>query len=81
LFGYTSMQESDKLEARYANYFQIGQNAVEFIIEFGQFYPDEATPLLHTRIVTSPVYAKTLIALLQKALVQHEDQLGPVRER
>ena len=74
------MQESDKLEARYANYFQIGQNAVEFIIEYGQFYPDEAAPLLHTRIITSPVYVKNLIALLQEALEKHEDQFGPVRE-
>ncbi|HEY1758755.1 MAG TPA: DUF3467 domain-containing protein [Bryobacteraceae bacterium] len=74
------MQQSDKLEAKYANYFQIGQNAAEFVIQFGQFYSDEAEPLLHTRIITSPAYAKTLISLLQEAMEKHEAQFGPVRE-
>ena len=74
------MQQSDKPVARYANYFQIGQNAAEFVIQFGQFYADDAEPLLHTRIITSPAYAKTLIGLLQEAMDKHEEQFGPVRE-
>jgi hypothetical protein len=74
------MQESDKPEAKYANYFQIGQNAVEFVVQFGQFYTDETVPILHSRIITSPVYAKTLIGLLQEAIDQHESQFGPIRE-
>ncbi len=74
------MQEPEKPEARYVNYFQIGQNAVEFVIEFGQFYPDDAAPLLHTRIITSPVYANNLIAVLREAIEKHEEQFGPVPE-
>ena len=70
----------DKLEAKYANYFQIGQNAIEFIIEFGQLYSDEAAPLLHTRVITNPAYAKNLLILLQEALEKHEYQFGPVRD-
>jgi hypothetical protein len=75
------MRQSDKPEARYANYFQIGQNASEFILQFGLFYTDETEPLLHTRIITSPTYAKTLIGLLQEAMEKHENQRGPTRER
>jgi hypothetical protein len=74
------MDKPDPLEARYANYFQIGQNAIEFIIEFGQLYANDAGPLLHTRVITSPVYAKNLVAVLQEALQKHEEQFGSVGE-
>jgi Protein of unknown function (DUF3467) len=74
------MLNSESHEGKYANYFQIGQNAVEFVIEFGQLYADETVPLLHTRIVTNPSYAKTLLTLLQDALAEHEAQFGPARD-
>jgi hypothetical protein len=74
------MQSSENLEGKYANYFQIGQNAIELVIEFGQLYADETVPLLHTRIVTSPSYAKKLLKLLTEALAEHEIQYGPTRE-
>jgi hypothetical protein len=74
------MQNSESSEAKYANYFQAGQNAVEFVIEFGQLYADQTVPLLHTRIITTPSYAKNLLTLLQEALTEHEVQFGPVRD-
>jgi hypothetical protein len=74
------MRNGESIEAKYANYFQIGQNAVEFVLEFGQLYGDETAPLLHTRIITSPSYAKNLLTLLQHALAEHEGQFGPVRD-
>jgi len=74
------MLNSESIEGKYANYFQIGHNAVEFIIEFGQLYSDESVPLLHTRIITTPSYGKTLLRLLQEALAEHEAQFGPARD-
>lgn len=74
------MQGSEPIEAKYANYFQAGQNAMEFIIEFGQLYSDEAIPFLHTRIITSPTYAKKLVKLLEESLAQHEVQFGNIRD-
>jgi hypothetical protein len=74
------MQNYESIEAKYADYFQAGQNAMEFIIDFGQLYSDETVPFLHTRIVTSPAYAKKLIELLRESLAQHEAEFGPVRE-
>jgi hypothetical protein len=74
------MLNSESIEGKYANYFQIGHNAVEFIIEFGQLYSDESVPLLHTRIITTPSYGKTLLRLLQEALSEHEAQFGPARD-
>jgi hypothetical protein len=79
--GSDSMHNHEKPEAKYANYFAVGNNAIEFIIEFGQLYTDESTPLLHTRIITSPVYAKDLLHLLQQAIKEHEHQFGPISQR
>lgn len=66
------------MEGRYVNYFEIGHNAFEVILDFGQFYEGEAEPTQHTRIVTSPVYAKRLSGLLQQAIRQYEASYGRV---
>ena len=77
-FVTSAMENSGKLEAKYANFFQIGQNSIDFIIEFGQLYSEDPPPLLHTRIITNPVYAKDLLHLLQEAIKAHEDQFGEI---
>jgi hypothetical protein len=73
------MQDSESIEGKYANYFQIGHNAIEFIVDFGQLYSDDTDPLLHTRIITSPSYAINLLKLLTEALAEHEVHYGPSR--
>ena len=50
-----------KVEGRYPNYFNVGHNASESVIDCGQFYPEGEETELHTRIITSPVYAKFLL--------------------
>ena len=69
------------MEGRYVNYFEIGHNAFEFLLDFGQMYCEDPEASLHTRIVTSPVYAKTLIGMLQRALSQYEASYGRVAEQ
>ena len=54
-------------EGRYANFFQVGHNAFEFLIEFGQ--QDGG---IHTRIYVSPQYARVLSDLLVNSLREHE---------
>jgi len=55
--------------ARYANFFQIGHNAFEFLIEFGQ------EENIHTRIYLSPKHAQILSGLLIQTLEQHSTRL------
>ena len=69
-----------ELAARYANYFEIGHNAAEFIVDFGQAYSTEKESHLHTRIVMSPAYAKALQRLLEKSIERHEQAYGGIRE-
>lgn len=66
-------------DARYANYFEVGHNAFEFLLDFGQFYPGSEKPHLHTRIVTYPAYAKALLAVLRESVEQYERSFGEIQ--
>src|SRR5688572_12299878 len=55
-----------ELEGRYTNYFQVGHNAFEFLMEFGQLYSDGEGQHIHTRLVTNPTYAVAFLELLQQ---------------
>jgi hypothetical protein len=67
-------------EAAYANFFKVGHNAVEVVLDFGQQYSSWQEPRLHTRVVTSPVYAKAFLGLLSRSLTQYESAFGPIPE-
>jgi hypothetical protein len=74
------------LGGRYANYFEIGHNAFEFLLDFGQQYADRSAPEtrrveLHTRIIAGPVYAKVLLALLEASVTEHEQRFGVIPTR
>ncbi len=60
-------QGGEELEGRYANAFNVGQNAFEFVIDFGQSYVEGKREIFHTRIVSSPFYANVLLKTLQDA--------------
>jgi len=66
---------NDEIEARYSNYFVVGYNAFEVVVDFGQLYAS-VQPRFHTRIVTSPSYAKELLRTLRESLERYEDQFG-----
>lgn len=66
--------------ARYANYFEIGHNAAEFILDFGQAYSTSKDRQRHTRIITSPLYAKALLRLLEQSVERHEQVYGSIVE-
>jgi hypothetical protein len=66
------------LEARYANYFKVGYNAFEFVLDFGQYYAGDEGTQLHTRIVTGPSYAKALLEFLQDCIDKYELDFGVI---
>jgi hypothetical protein len=67
-------------EGRYANVFKVGHNAFEFVIEFGQFYPEGDRERLHTRIITTPRYVKLLAETLDQSISRYEQTFGPIQE-
>jgi hypothetical protein len=66
-------------EGRYANYFKVGFNAYEFVIDFGQEYPPDAART-HTRIVTSVPLARNLSENIERSLRDYERKFGPVKD-
>ena len=73
-------RRSKNLEGRYANYFKVGHNAFEFVLDFGQYYPEIDEAELYTRIITSPRYAKELLSTLQESIDHHENSYGRIKK-
>jgi hypothetical protein len=71
-------ERTKKLEGSYANYFKVGHNAVEFVIDFGQYYPETEEAELYTRIITSPCYAKELLDTLKESVNNYEKKFGDI---
>jgi hypothetical protein len=69
-----------ELEGRYANSFKVGQNAFEFVIDFGQSYVESEKETFHTRIVSSPFYANILLKMLQESIERYEQTFGSIPE-
>ena len=63
----------------YANYFEVGHTAFEFVIDFGQTYSGRSSAC-HTRIVTSPIYARALLATLGQAVEEYAARFGSAPE-
>jgi hypothetical protein len=63
---------------QYANHFKVGHNAFEFILDFGQNYAQAKPAPLHTRIITTPAYAKSLLGLLQESIDRYEQLFGAI---
>lgn len=70
----------DEPEGRYANYFKVGHNALEFLLDFGQSYVSTNKARLHTRIITNPRYAKALLETLQHSIAKYEKSFGEIEK-
>jgi hypothetical protein len=71
-------QEVGEVEGRYANYFKVGHNAFEFLLDFGQFYAESQKAQFHTRIITNPICAKSFLGILQQSLERYEQTFGAI---
>lgn len=79
-YGSEAFWNNTKVEGRYPNYFKVGHNAFEFVLDFSQFYPQGREVQLHTRIITSPVYAKALLKTLRESIERYEETFGGVHK-
>jgi uncharacterized protein DUF3467 len=66
---------------RYANVFQVGHNAFEFVIDFGQQYGQDEEARFHTRIITNPAHVQPLIDTLSDSLAHYRRQYGDPPEQ
>ncbi len=64
--------------ACYANYFEVGHNAFEFLIDLGQIEPRSGRFQLQTRFAVGPTHAKILARLLENAVTRFESEHGAI---
>jgi hypothetical protein len=76
---FESKRKSERLDGKYANYFEVGHNAYEFVIDFGQYYSENEEAELCIRIITSPAYAKVLLRTLQESIKQYEQNIEHIK--
>lgn len=74
---------SDKPAALYVNYFEMGHNPFEFLIDLGQYHPglgqqEDGATSIHSRIAMAPPYAKMLAELLTRSVREHESEYGEI---
>lgn len=72
------VEDNSQATGRYANNFKVGHNAFEFLLDFGQSYAQSAEAPFHTRIVTTPVYAKIFSQILQESIGRYEQIFGTI---
>ena len=70
-----------QLDGRYTNYFKVGHNAFEFLLDFGQFFPENMNAHVHTRIITSPKCAKFLLESLRESVERYENTFEAIQVR
>lgn len=63
----------------YSNYFRIGFNAAEFLLDFGRRFEDTEARLLE-RVIVGPAHAKELSRLLESSVQKYEAKFGPIAE-
>ena len=71
-------RRSPDTKGSYANYFEVGHTAFEFVMDFGELYAGAGTGVCHTRVVTSPIYAVALLDVLQKSVAEYEAKFGVI---
>jgi hypothetical protein len=67
-------------DVRYSDDCAVGQNAFEFMCDFGQLDFHDEHARMHTRIVMSPAHAKELSRLLNAAIRRYEQTYGAIGE-
>ena len=75
-----AMGADKPLLAKYANWFNIGHDNFEFILDFGQSHDVGVEPIVHTRIVVGPAYAKLLARLLNDSLGRYEEAFWTISD-
>jgi hypothetical protein len=67
-------------DGKYANYFDVGVNVNEVVIDFGQCYGHGSLPSVHTRIVTTTAYGRELLALLARSIMAFDAPMEDATE-
>ncbi|MBW8889193.1 MAG: DUF3467 domain-containing protein [Fibrobacteres bacterium] len=65
-------------EGIYSNLVLVSHSPSEFVIDFARLLPGPPKGKVHSRIIMTPMHAKSLIATLQENLARYERAFGPI---
>ena len=65
-------------EGTYSNLVLVSHSPSEFVIDFARLLPGPPKGKVHSRIIMTPMHAKSLIATLQENLARYERAFGPI---
>ncbi len=65
-------------EGIYSNLVLVSHSPSEFVIDFARLLPGPPKGKVHSRIIMTPMHAKSLIATLQENLSRYERNFGAI---
>lgn len=69
----------DKSEGNYSNFTVISHSGAEFVIDFARVMPGAPKAKVQSRIIMTPIHAKTLFYTLQDNIKKFESKFGEIK--
>lgn len=68
-----------KAEGNYSNFTVISHSAAEFVLDFARVMPGAPKAIVQSRIIMTPIHAKTLLYTLQDNIAKFESKFGGIK--
>jgi len=68
-----------KAEGNYSNFTVISHSEAEFVIDFARIMPGSPKAVVQSRIIMTPIHAKTLLFTLQDNIAKFESKFGEIK--
>ncbi|HDP68663.1 MAG TPA: DUF3467 domain-containing protein [Candidatus Marinimicrobia bacterium] len=69
----------NRAEGNYSNFTVISHSGAEFVIDFARIMPGTPKAVVQSRIIMTPIHAKTLLYTLQDNIKKFEDKFGAIK--
>ena len=69
----------NKPEGNYSNFTVISHSGAEFVIDFARIMPGLPKAVVQSRIIMTPIHAKTLLYTLQDNIRKFENKFGEIK--
>lgn len=68
-----------KAEGNYSNFTVISHSGAEFVLDFARIMPGTPKAVVQSRIILTPIHAKTLLFTLQDNIAKFESKFGEIK--
>ncbi|MCK4640146.1 MAG: DUF3467 domain-containing protein [Candidatus Marinimicrobia bacterium] len=68
-----------KAEGNYSNFTVISHSGAEFVIDFARIMPGTPKAVVQSRIIMTPMHAKTLLYTLRDNIAKFESKFGEIK--